>query len=62
MTGKPSRLSRFLSLKDVALALGVSIKSLRRWIDAGDLRVHRLGRQLRVSEEDLAAFLSQRRR
>jgi excisionase family DNA binding protein len=57
MIGKPSRLSRFLSLKDVALALSVSIKSLRRWIDAGDLRVHRFGHQLRV-----AAFLSQRRR
>jgi excisionase family DNA binding protein len=58
----PSRLSRFLTLKDVATSLGVSIKSLRRWIDAGELRVHRLGRQLRVSEEDLNSFLGQRRK
>jgi excisionase family DNA binding protein len=58
----PSRHLRFLALKDVASSLSVSIKSLRRWIDAGELRVHRLGHHLRVSEEDLNHFLAQRRK
>jgi len=58
----PSRTCRFVSLKDVAASLDVSIKSLRRWINAGDLRVHRLGRQMRISEEDLSSFLAQRRK
>jgi excisionase family DNA binding protein len=30
-------------------------------VESGELRAHRLGRLLRVSQEDLNAFLSQRR-
>jgi excisionase family DNA binding protein len=53
--------SRLLTVKEVAEICGVSPKTVRRWIDARELRVHRLGRQLRVSSEDLAAFLKLRR-
>ena len=52
-----SRLPRLLSIKDVAKVLQVSTKTIRRGIDDANLRVHRLGRQLRLSEEDLAAFV-----
>ena len=55
-------LSRLLSPADVAGLLQVSIKTVRRWIEAGELRVHALGRQLRVSEDDLSAFVKSRRR
>ena len=56
----PDRLC-FYSVDDVAEQLGVSTKTVRRWIAAGDLPVHRLGRQLRISEADLVAFIAQRR-
>ena len=61
MTTNTSRLPRLLSIKDVAKVLQVSTKTIRRWINDADLRVHRFGRQLRVSEEDLAAFVNKRR-
>jgi excisionase family DNA binding protein len=58
---KPTRVPRMLAVTDIAELMRVSTRTVRRWIDSGDLRVHRLGRQVRVSEEDLAAFLNQRR-
>jgi excisionase family DNA binding protein len=58
---KATRIPRMLAVTDIAETMRVSTRTVRRWIDSGDLRVHRLGRQVRVSEEDLAAFLNQRR-
>lgn len=55
-----SRSSRHLTIIDVAERLQVSTRTVRRWIDQGELRIHRLGRQLRVTEDDLALFLNQR--
>ncbi len=49
------------SVSEVADHLKVSTKTVRRWIDTGDLRVHRLGRSIRISETDLGLFLAQRR-
>lgn len=48
---------RFLSIADVAERLDLSTKTIRRWIAAGELPVHRLGRQFRVSEDALELFL-----
>jgi excisionase family DNA binding protein len=56
------RLPRLLAVSEVAELLQVSTKTVRRWIERRELRTHQLGRQLRVSEEDLAAFLGQRRK
>jgi excisionase family DNA binding protein len=53
---------RLLTVNEVAELLQVSGKTVRRWIERQELRTHRLGRQLRVAEEDLAAFLGQRRK
>ena len=53
---------RLLTVNEVAELLQVSSKTVRRWVELQELRTHRLGRQLRVSEEDLAAFLGQRRK
>ena len=49
------------SIPEVAVCLKVSPKTVRRWIDQGDLPVHRLGRQIRISEPDLSAFVRARR-
>ena len=50
-----------LSVTAVVQRLGVSEKTIRRLIARGALRVHRIGRQIRVSEADLAHFLEQHR-
>lgn len=50
-----------LTLDQTAKHLQVSTKSVRRWIEAGDLIAHRIGRQFRISEPDLQAFIRTRR-
>ena len=49
------------TLAQVAERLQVSTKTVRRWIENDDLIAHRLGRQLRISEVDLQAFIKARR-
>jgi len=48
----------FHSVHDVAEMLQVSTKTIRRWIEAGRLVPHRVGRQIRISQQDLDGFLS----
>jgi len=60
--GPRSALPRLLSIAKVAVQLDVSQKTVRRLIEAGELPVHDVGRQLRISETDLAAFLARSRR
>lgn len=49
------------TIPQTAKRLQVSTKTVRRWIDAGDLIAHRFGRQLRISDPDLMAFIKLRR-
>jgi excisionase family DNA binding protein len=35
--------------------------TVRRWIDSGELKIHRLGRLVRISQRDLDRFLTSRR-
>ena len=51
----------FFTLADVADRYDVNIRTVRRWVDAGELVAHRFGRQLRVSATDLAVFEKLRR-
>ena len=50
-------LPNLLTIEQTAEHLQVSSKTLRRWIDTGDLIAHRLGRQWRISETDLQSFI-----
>lgn len=52
---------RLHTVAEVANQLKVSQKQVRRWIGANDLVAHRLGRQLRIADSDLRAFLAARR-
>ena len=65
MTAHPSaaRLAapRLLTIRAVAEHLGVSDKTVRRHIAAGELSAHRLGRLLHVSQDDLLLFLARRK-
>ena len=54
--------ARGILLKDVvAERLGLSLRSVRRLIARGELPVHRLGRAVRISEDDLVRFLAAHR-
>lgn len=48
---------QLLTLQQVADRLQVSISTVRRLIDAGELRTVRIGRNLRVRPEDLRAYI-----
>lgn len=61
MTPSLLRHARLLGVVEVAERLALSTKTVRRAITRQELRVHRLGRQIRVSEEDLQAFLARHR-
>jgi len=50
-----------LSVAEVAVRLDVSPKTVRRMIDRGDLRAHRIGRLVRVGERSLADYLGKAR-
>ncbi|MGC1179179.1 MAG: helix-turn-helix domain-containing protein [Methyloceanibacter sp.] len=54
-------MTRFYTVAGVAELLAVSTRSVRRWIAAGELLAHRFGRQIRISELDLRAFVEWRR-
>ncbi len=56
-----NNIERFYTVREVAANLLVSEKTVRRWIDVGELTAHRLGRQIRISEADLLAFIRTRR-
>jgi excisionase family DNA binding protein len=53
--------SRWHTVKGVADRLDVSERSVRRWIALGLIRVHRFGRAVRISKDDLDAFERQSR-
>jgi excisionase family DNA binding protein len=53
--------SAMLKVAAVAERLDASERHVRRLIAAGDLPVHRIGRSVRVSEEDLARLLQRAR-
>lgn len=62
MNTSSPQLPSFLTIAMLADRMGFCQKTIRRWIEAGDLRAHRLGRQIRVSEEDAVTFVASRRR
>jgi excisionase family DNA binding protein len=53
-------LTRFYTVAQVADLLAVSTRSIRRWIVARELLAHKFGRQVRISEIDLKAFVERR--
>ena len=49
---------RLLTVKDVAVRLQVSARTVHRLIEAAELAVIRIGRSVRVSEDALKALLT----
>lgn len=47
----------WLSTQDAARRLGITPRTLYRFIDLGDLPAYRLGRVIRLKADDVAAFI-----
>ena len=47
----------WLSTKEAAKRLGVTLRSLYRFIDEGDLAAYRFGRVIRLQEQDVDGFI-----
>jgi excisionase family DNA binding protein len=58
MTANPKPLS---NLETLASRWGVSVRTLRRMVARGELKAHRIGSQLRFSEEDVTVYERLRR-
>jgi excisionase family DNA binding protein len=56
------RLVRFFTVPDIAESLGVSTRTVRRWIAANELVPHRFKSVLRIAADDLQAFLDRHRK
>ena len=62
MLGKlKPKFKAFWTIQDLAKDLEVSERSVHRWIDAGDLIVHRFRRSVRIADNDRRAFLAAHR-
>lgn len=48
---------RFFTIQEIAEALGVSERTVRRWVSDGSLSAHRFGRTVRILESELKAFI-----
>jgi excisionase family DNA binding protein len=59
--GRRNHRIRFFKINEVAEFLGVAIRTVRRWIDSGDLVAHRFGGAIRIAEDDLLAFCARHR-
>jgi excisionase family DNA binding protein len=47
----------FYTIPDTARRFKVSTKTVRRWIEQGELEVYRFGKQIRIAEIDICAFI-----
>ncbi len=57
-----SPLPALYSVTETAKLLKVSPRTVRRWIEKGDLTAHRFGRQIRITDSDLVTFIRQCRK
>ena len=60
-TRVPDRHPSFHSIPFIATDLGLSKKTIWRWVVRGDLPAYRVGGQFRISDEDYREFLESRR-
>ncbi|HUC05560.1 MAG TPA: helix-turn-helix domain-containing protein [Acidimicrobiales bacterium] len=49
--------SSWLSTKDAAARLGITLRSLYRFIDEGELTAYKFGRVIRLKEIDVEQFI-----
>ena len=54
--------SEWLTVEEVAKQLKVHIKTVRHWINTGELGAMDIGRGYRISKSDLQAFIDKRKK
>jgi excisionase family DNA binding protein len=52
---------RFFTIKQVAEQIGVSERTVSRWIASRELKSHKFGAAVRISEDDYRAFVATQR-
>jgi excisionase family DNA binding protein len=52
---------RFFTIKQVAEQIGVSERTVSRWIASRELKSHKFGAAVRISEDDFRAFVATQR-
>jgi len=57
-TRRTSTAAKFHTVTQVAEILGVSTRTIRRWIADHELAVHRFGSAVRIAAADLKVFLA----
>lgn len=57
----PDSTSPWLSSKDAAGRIGITQRTLYRFIDEGLVPAYRMGRVIRLKQSDVAAFIEQSR-
>jgi excisionase family DNA binding protein len=57
----PATFPRLLTVPQAAEALSVCERTVWRWIEAGEIEIYRLGRAVRIAEDELVRFLERRR-
>ena len=60
MTAAPAKLMPLMTVAEVAEHLKVDPKTVRRAIKKGEMHFHYVGRQIRIPQDELAAFLGRR--
>ena len=61
--GRRDNQIKFFTIAEVAERLCVATRTVRRWVEAGDLAVHRGIREMvRIADDDLRAFLALHRK
>lgn len=58
---RSGRVGQYLTLREAADRLAVSVKTIRRLIDRGELPAVRIGGSLRIEEAGLLAYLDRNR-
>jgi len=56
-----SKTDPMLSIATIAKRLSVSERTVRRWIENGDIPAYKFNAAVRIKERDLTAFIEQRR-
>jgi len=51
--------TEWLSTKEAAARLGITLRSLYRFIDAGELVAYKFGRVIRLKEDDIDRYIEE---
>jgi excisionase family DNA binding protein len=61
VNARRAQMEEFLTISEVAERLKVNERTVRRWIESGDLKAHKIGNCVRISLADLHEFLDRTR-